>query len=78
MIAQVCDLAVGEFIHTIGDSHIYVNQLDGVKEQLTRAPGKLPTLWINPEIKDITKFSIEDFRLENYYPQESIKFPFAT
>lgn len=78
MIAQVCDLSVGEFIHVIGDAHIYCNQIDGVEEQLTRTPLQLPTLWLNPDIKDITKFTMSDIRLENYQSHPLINFPFST
>jgi thymidylate synthase len=78
MIAQVCGLGVGEFIHTIGDAHIYVNQIEGVKEQLTRDPLPLPTLWLNPEIKDIEKFTMDDVKLINYQSHPTIHFPFAT
>lgn len=77
MIAQVCDLAVGEFIHTIGDAHIYLNQVEGVKEQLQREPLPLPQLWLNPEIKDIEKFTMADIRLVNYQSHPAINFPFA-
>jgi thymidylate synthase len=78
MIAQVCDLTVGDLIISLGDAHIYVNQIDGVKEQLTRDPFPLPTLWLNPDIKDITKFTMNDIRLENYQSHPPIIFPFAT
>ena len=77
MIAQVCNLAVGEFIHTIGDAHIYLNQVEGVKEQLQREPLPLPQLWLNPEIKDIEKFTMADIRLVNYQSHPAINFPFA-
>ena len=78
MIAQVCNLNVGEFIHVIGDAHIYLNQVDGVKEQLTRTPFPLPTLWLNPNIKDIDRFSMDDIKLINYQSHDSINFPFST
>lgn len=78
MIAQVCGLEVGEFIHVMGDAHIYVNQIDGVKEQLTREPFPLPTLWLNPEVYDIEKFTMDDVRLINYQSHPAIHFPFAT
>ena len=77
MIAQVCGLGVGEFIHTTGDSHIYLNHVEQVKEQLSREPLPAPTLWINPDITDITKFTMEDFRLDNYTSRASIKAPMA-
>lgn len=70
MIAQVVGLGVGEFVHVLGDAHIYSDHVEQVKEQLSREPLPLPTLWINPDIKDITKFTMEDFRLDgyNYHP----------
>src|SRR5690606_34082556 len=64
MVAQVCGLRAGDFVHTLGDSHIYLNHLDQVREQLSRAPRHLPTMRINPEVKDIFGFSFEDFTLE--------------
>lgn len=73
MVAQVCDLKLGEFIHTFGDLHIYKNHLDQVHLQLTREPRKLPTMWINPEVRNIFDFKYEDFRLDNYDPYPSIK-----
>ena len=77
MIAQVCGLEVGEFVHVLGDAHIYSDHVEQVKEQLTREPLPAPTLWINPEVKDIEKFTMDDFRLENYNPMPSIKAPMA-
>ena len=77
MIAQVCDLKVGEFVHVLGDAHIYLNHVEQVKEQLTRDPLPAPTLWINPEVKDILKFTMEDFRLDDYNSYASIKAPMA-
>jgi thymidylate synthase len=73
MVAQVCDLQPGEFIHTFGDVHIYNNHIEQVKLQLTREPRKLPTMWINPKIKDIFGFTYNDFKLENYNPHPHIK-----
>jgi len=73
MIAQVCDLQPGEFVHTLGDAHLYKNHLEQANLQLTRAPRPLPTMWINPEVKDIFSFTYEDFRLENYDPHPHIK-----
>lgn len=72
MIAQVTGLEVGEFVHTFGDVHIYLNHLDQVKTQLSREPRNLPRMWINPEIQDIDSFSFEDFRLEGYDPHAHI------
>ena len=77
MVAQVCDLKAGDFVHTFGDAHIYSNHIDQVKEQLGRKPRKLPVMKINPDIKDIFKFKFEDFTLENYNPYPSIKAPVA-
>ena len=73
MVAQVCDLKPGEFIHTIGDAHIYSNHFPQVKEQLSRKPFALPRLLINPEIKDINKFQYSDFKLEGYQAHPHIK-----
>ncbi len=73
MIAQVCGLKPGEFIHTFGDVHIYQNHIEQVKLQLTREPRPLPTLKINPDVKDIFSFQYEDFVLENYHPHPHIK-----
>ncbi len=77
MIAQVCGLEAGEFIHTLGDAHLYNNHLEQAKLQLTRTPNPLPTLRINPAIKDIFSFQYEDFTLENYLPHPPIKAPIA-
>lgn len=73
MVAQVTNLQPGEFIHTLGDAHIYTNHLDQVHEQLSREPRTLPTMKINPEVKDIFNFGFEDFSLENYNPHPHIK-----
>ena len=73
MMAQVCGLKPGEFIHTFGDVHIYNNLVEQVKTQLTRTPRPLPTMHINPEVKDIFGFHYEDFTLENYDPYPAIK-----
>ena len=77
MIAQVCGLGVGEFIHVIGDAHIYLNHIDQVKEQLSRTPMESPTLWLNPNITDITKFTMDDVKLINYQSHNAIKAPMA-
>ena len=77
MIAQVCGLEAGEFVHVLGDAHIYLNHVEQVKEQLAREPLPLPTLWINPEVNDILKFTMEDFRLDDYNSYASIKAPMA-
>ena len=73
MIAQVCGLEPGEFIHTLGDAHIYLDHVDQVKEQLSRTPYPLAKLWLNPEITDITKFTMADIRLENYQSHDVIR-----
>ena len=73
MIAQVCDLKVGDFIHTFGDAHIYSNHFDQMKLQLTREPRKLPIIKINKEVKSIFDFKFEDFVLEDYNPHPHIK-----
>ena len=77
MIAQVCGLQVGEFVHVLGDAHIYLNHVEQVKEQLTREPLPAPTLWLNPDITDITKFTMSDIRLENYQCHNAITAPMA-
>jgi thymidylate synthase len=77
MIAQVCDLEPGEFIHTFGDVHIYNNHMEQVNLQLSRDPLPLPTMKLNPDIKDIFSFRFEDFTLENYQSHPSIKAPVA-
>lgn len=73
MIAQVCDLEPGEFIHTFGDTHIYQNHLEQIHLQLSREPRTLPNLKINPEVKDLFGFKFEDFVLEDYNPHPHIK-----
>jgi thymidylate synthase len=77
MIAQVCGLGVGEFVHVVGDAHIYLNQVDGVREQLTREPLPLPTLWLNPEVTDITRFTVDDIKLLDYQSHSALKIPMA-
>jgi len=73
MVAQVCDLKAGEFIHTLGDAHIYNNHIEQAKLQLTRDPKPLPQMKINPAVKDIFEFRYEDFSLENYEAHPHIK-----
>jgi thymidylate synthase len=73
MVAQVTGLKAGEFVHTLGDAHIYTNHLDQVREQLSREPRPLPTMRLNPAVNDIFGFSYEDFTLENYNPHPHIK-----
>lgn len=77
MIAQVCDLGLGEFVHTFGDAHLYLNHLEQAKLQLSREPRELPTMWINPEVNNIFDFKYEDFKLENYNPHPTIKAPIS-
>lgn len=73
MLAQVCGLKPGEFVHTFGDAHIYKNHVEQVKLQLTRVPRTLPQMWLNPEIKDLFSFDFSDFELNNYDPLPHIK-----
>lgn len=73
MMAQVCNLEVGDFIHTFGDVHLYNDHIEQAQLQITRTPGVLPTMKINPEVKDIFDFKFEDFELVNYEPQPHIK-----
>ncbi len=73
MIAQVCNLEVGDFIHTFGDAHIYNNHIEQVELQLSREPNPLPKMKINPEVKNIFNFTFEDFNLEGYEPHPHIK-----
>ena len=77
MIAQSCGLQPGEFIHTTGDTHIYLNHVEQVREQLSREPRKLPVMRLNPEVKSIFDFDYEDFTLEGYDPWPAIKAPVA-
>ena len=73
MVAQVCGYEARDFVHTFGDLHLYQNHLDQAKLQLERTPKKLPTMWMNPEIKDIHAFTFEDFELRDYNPDPHIK-----
>ena len=77
MIAQACDLGLGEFIHTLGDAHLYTNHLEQADEQLTRTPYELPTIQLNPDVKDLFAFRYEDFTLSNYQCHPHIKAPIA-
>jgi thymidylate synthase len=77
MIAQVCELEVGEFIHTLGDVHLYTNHLEQADEQLRRTPYELPTLTLNPEVRDLFAFRFEDFELHDYRCHPPIKAPIA-
>ena len=73
MIAQVCDLAIGEFVHVLGDAHIYLNHVEQVNEQLKREPLPAPQLWLNPEIRDIDKFTMDDIKLVDYQSYDAIR-----
>lgn len=73
MIAQVCDLKVGDFVHTLGDAHLYSNHLEQAKLQLSREPRTLPGLVVNPDVKDIFSFRFEDFEIRDYDPHPHIK-----
>jgi thymidylate synthase len=77
MVAQVCDLRPGDFVHTFGDVHLYNNHFDQAQLQLTRQPYALPTMRINPDVKDIFGFSYGDFTLDGYHSHEAIKAPVA-
>lgn len=77
MIARETGLEVGEFVHTLGDAHIYLNHLDQVNEQLQRKPNDAPTLWLNPEKKNIMDFEMEDIKVKNYHSHSAIKAPVA-
>lgn len=77
MVAQVCGLKPGEFVHTFGDTHLYLNHLEQAREQLGRTPRKLPLMKLNPDVRSIFDFRFEDFTLENYDPHPAIKAPVA-
>ncbi len=77
MIAQVCGLGVGDFVHTFGDAHLYLNHLDQANEQLSREPKTLPILKLNPNVKNLNDFTFEDIAIENYDPHPAIKAPIA-
>ncbi len=77
MVAQVCNLEPGEFIHTLGDAHLYSNHVEQAREQLTRKPGRLPKLVLNPNVKNIFDFTFEDIAIEDYEAQAHIKAPVA-
>ena len=77
MIAQECGLEAGEFIHTLGDTHLYLNHMEQVDEQLSREPRALPTMRLNPEVKSLFDFRYEDFTLEGYDPHPTIKAPMS-
>jgi thymidylate synthase len=77
MMAQVTGLGLGDFVHTLGDAHLYLNHLDQTREQLSREPRPMPTMTLNPEVKDIFGFRFEDFTLAGYDPHPAIKAPVA-
>jgi len=77
MIAQVTGLKAGDFVHTLGDAHLYLNHLEQAREQLARPPKALPAMHLNPAVKDLFAFTFDDFRLEGYDPHPAIKAPIA-
>jgi thymidylate synthase len=77
MIAQVCDLKPGDFVHSFGDAHVYLNHLEQAREQLGREPRKLPAMRLNLSVRNIFDFKYEDFMLDNYDPHPAIKAPVA-
>lgn len=77
MVAQVCNLKPGDFVHTLGDAHLYLNHLDQAREQLSRTPRALPQMRLNPAVKSLFDFKFEDFTLEGYDPYPAIKAPVA-
>ncbi len=77
MVAQVTGYEAGEFVHSFGDAHLYLNHLDQARLQLQRTPYPLPTMWVNPDVRSLFEFSYEDFRLENYQSHPHIRAPIA-
>lgn len=77
MVAQVCDLEVGDFVHTLGDAHLYSNHFEQARQQLSRTPTALPTLRLNRQVRDIFAFGFDDIAIEGYSPQAAIKAPVA-
>ena len=77
MVAQACGLGVGDFVHTLGDAHLYSNHFEQAREQLSRTPRALPTLRLNPEVSDLFAFGFDDIAIEGYAPQAAIRAPVA-
>jgi thymidylate synthase len=77
MVAQVCDLEPGEFVHTLGDAHLYLNHLEQTEEQLQREPHKLPVMRLNPQVEDLFAFTFDDFELQDYHSHAHISAPVA-
>ncbi|MGA9101450.1 thymidylate synthase, partial [Aeromicrobium sp.] len=77
MVAQVASLEVGDFVHTLGDAHLYLNHLDQAREQLTREPRQLPELWLDPAVTSIDDFTMESIKVTGYDPYPLIKAPIA-
>jgi thymidylate synthase len=77
MVAQACGLGVGDFVHTLGDAHLYSNHYEQAREQLSRAPRALPTLRLNPQVTDLLAFGYEDIEILGYDPAPAIKAPVA-
>ena len=77
MIARECGLRAGEFVHTLGDAHLYLNHLEQAREQLSRTPRPLPRMRLNPDVKSVFDFRYDDFTLEGYDPWPAIKAPMS-
>jgi thymidylate synthase len=77
MVAQVCDLEVGDFVHTLGDAHLYLNHIEQTRLQLEREPRPLPTLRLNPERRGLDEFDIDDVEVVGYDPHPAIRAPIA-